>query len=123
MKKCCKCNLDKDINLFYANKKSKDGKDSYCKDCRNGITNDYDKDNKEKRYEYQKNYINRNKEKVNERAKLYYHKNKEKIKLKNKEGNIIRTMKWRKKNSEEYKAYQKTYQKAYREKKKLEKNV
>jgi hypothetical protein len=89
MKKCCKCNLD------------------------------YDKDNKEKRYEYQKNYINMNKEKVNERAKLYYHKNKEKIKLKNKEGNIIRTMKWRKKNSEEYKAYQK----AYREKKKLEKNV
>lgn len=120
MKKCIKCELEKDITLFYANKKAKDGKDGYCKECRSIIAKEYERNNKDKRVKYQKSYIERNKEKVNKRANEYYHKNKEKIRSKtNKEENITNAMKWREENAERYKAYQK----AYRERKKAEKII
>lgn len=43
-KKCCKCGEIKELDMFYNQTKSKDGKQPYCKDCQT----DYDKKLKEK---------------------------------------------------------------------------
>lgn len=59
-KYCPKCNLFKDLNLFYKNKRNKDGLCSYCASCdrnsqkeyiRKGITKVTSKKRKEKRIE------------------------------------------------------------------------
>lgn len=34
VKKCIKCNVEKPLTQFTSNKKTKDGKTSYCKECR-----------------------------------------------------------------------------------------
>tara|TARA_B100000508_G_C11441770_1_gene269154 strand:+ start:821 stop:1312 length:492 start_codon:yes stop_codon:yes gene_type:complete len=48
-KKVCRdCNKNKDINLFYNRKSSKDGKSYICKDCKREINFIYRKNNKEK---------------------------------------------------------------------------
>jgi acetyltransferase-like isoleucine patch superfamily enzyme len=60
MKKCIKCNTEKETTEFYKNKNTKDGLAYKCKTCK-------------------KQYNNRNKVKINERARLWHRNNKDKV--------------------------------------------
>ena len=62
MKKCYKCQIEKDIFNFDKNKKSKDGYHYHCKDCRKS---------------YWKQYYLSNADKEKERCKINYLNNKE----------------------------------------------
>lgn len=77
-KVCKKCGIEKDVNLFYKNKSSKDGIRIECKECFNHSLN------KECQKEYQGKYreINKNKKKEYNKIymKSYYVKNKSVIK-------------------------------------------
>lgn len=65
MKKCKKCNIEKELISFFKDKRSKDGLQCYCKTCKSLLIGDYYKNNPEKR-------IKRTKEQSRER----YYKNK-----------------------------------------------
>jgi len=79
VKICKKCKIEKDINLFFKNKSSKDGFRSECKEC-----NKKYQLNKEYQKEYQQLYREKNKSKKKEYNKTYmksyYVKNKSVIK-------------------------------------------
>jgi hypothetical protein len=45
---CNKCNIEKSINLFYRNRKSKDGLRNNCKQCQDIYRNIWAKENKER---------------------------------------------------------------------------
>lgn len=62
MKKCRKCNIDKDESEFYKRKKSPDGLDSKCKTCVN---------------DHRKNYNKAHSKDSSERSKKYYKKHRE----------------------------------------------
>jgi hypothetical protein len=57
-KNCRKCNITKDHEEFYNNRRLKDGKCSYCKVCTNKISKDFNKTEKgrENLYKIQKKY-------------------------------------------------------------------
>jgi len=79
---CTKCGTEKEINQFNKGK-NKDGLRSWCKQCVNDYSKDYDKTHKEKIKEKSRRHYEKNKEKINERGKIYNktHKpSKEKIK-------------------------------------------
>ena len=81
MKKCKKCELEKELKFFGKDKNTKDGLKSQCKKCRNISNKKYRDLNKE----YHKNYRNNNKEKNKEYQKKYRSENSENIKkLRNK---------------------------------------
>jgi hypothetical protein len=95
---CLKCNREKDVSDFHKNKRTKDGYDRYCKQCKyEAYLVRYEK-NKDKIKEYNKNYrlnhieenkINKhnydikNKNKHQEYGRLYRQTHKEQIKNKN----------------------------------------
>lgn len=121
MKTCKKCDIEKNLDCFYANNASKDKKDHYCKECRKIIDWSYSQTNKERRHTYFLNWRKNNTEKLKELNKKNYQKNKDAFREKNKKAYEADKEKakdyqkqWRLKNAEKYKAYQK----AYREKKK-----
>lgn len=72
IKKCTKCNIEKDLISFSICKKGKYGRDSRCKECISIINSN----NKS----YKIKYANINKIKIQEYKKNYYHENKEYIK-------------------------------------------
>lgn len=95
-KRCHKCKEMKPLNDFHKLKKSKDGCQSKCKDCKN----QYHLQNKERKSKrdkerYQENkedikkrtnqYYHENIDVIRERTKVYYHKNADNIKKKVKE--------------------------------------
>jgi len=49
MKKCTKCNIEKQETLFFKDKKSKDGLQYYCKSCKSLLIGDYYKSNPSKK--------------------------------------------------------------------------
>ena len=71
MKKCNKCNKEKNFSNFYKKKISNDGYNNICIECRK----EYNINNKEKTKEY---YIE-NKKQYQKNNKKYYENNKEKI--------------------------------------------
>jgi hypothetical protein len=75
MKLCTKCKTEKRFIEFHKNKKTIDGINYTCKSC----VLEYQRNNKEKRYEYKKKYKENNKEKVYLMRKKYYESNKIKI--------------------------------------------
>ena len=109
MKKCSKCEIEKESIDFYKKKTMKDGLRSECKEC----TKLYQSENKDRINEYRssynksdrykelskirytnnkdhildknKEYRERNKEVISEQKKLYYEQNKEEILVKRKE--------------------------------------
>ena len=48
MKRCSKCDIDKNSNCFAINKSRKDGLNGWCKDCQRKYFKDYYKNNKQK---------------------------------------------------------------------------
>jgi hypothetical protein len=90
MKKCVKCNIEKELNQFNKNKRAKDNYSYSCKDCKKLyyeknkeiISENYKKyyeENKEILIERAKKYNKENKLKVTERKKTYYQDNKENV--------------------------------------------
>ncbi len=72
MKKCCTCKLIKDFSLFFAWKKSKDGRARACKSCYKTYTDG----RKDKKKIYDKEYEVLNADRISERSKDYRQKNK-----------------------------------------------
>lgn len=117
-KKCSRCFLLKPYSSFYLNKKSKDGRRSYCIEC----CKNYKEQNKEKLKKLTKNYNKKrkdqkkqwalnNKDKVNESRKKWVNSNKEKRKEYTKEYN----KKYYQLNLEKRREYSKVKQKEYRQ--------
>jgi hypothetical protein len=75
MKKCGKCQQNKDLDDFCTNKRYKDGKHDTCKSCRA----DYNKKNKNKIKEYYQNNINYHKEYSEKYRSVPENKEKQKI--------------------------------------------
>ena len=80
MKKCAKCQINKELDLFNKNNKSKDGLTSYCKECAKEKTALWVKNNTIKRQKNQANYYIRNSEKLKEKQ-LNHRNTKESKKL------------------------------------------
>jgi len=72
VKKCTKCNIEKDLISFSICKKGKYGRDSRCRECISIINTN----NKS----YMIEYVTNNKIKIKEYKKNYYYENKENIK-------------------------------------------
>ena len=79
MKKCSKCKEEKPLEDFNKNKRSKDGRQSSCKECKREQNKQWYENSKEKIREQKKRYRENNKEKILERKKRYRENNKEKI--------------------------------------------
>ncbi len=90
MKECSKCKETKDLTEFGKDKRAKDGRHSWCKNCLRQYSKQYREDNKE----YWKQYREDNKEKQEQYQKQYKEDNKESI-------------------QQYQKQYQKKYQKQY----------
>lgn len=71
---CIKCGIEKGLCEFGKDKKRKDGKMSWCKEC---LKKNYE-ENKEKRAESQKKYREKNIDKIKKAEKIYNDNNKEK---------------------------------------------
>jgi hypothetical protein len=90
MKKCGKCQIEKDFCFFGKDLKRKDGLRPHCNDCRKKESLEYRNKNKEKRSDTQKkyreshsnyyhNYYCENKEIIREYNKNYYKDNKDRL--------------------------------------------
>ena len=90
VKKCTKCKIEKDIEEFCWQNKSKEYRCSSCKECvklyyennRESITEyqkQYHENNKKTAAEYYRQYYKNNKKTIRERQKLYYKNNKKAV--------------------------------------------
>ncbi len=116
MKKCSKCKKEKCADNFCKRASSKDGLDSWCKECKSTADKDYCKRNKDKIVECKKQYYSKNKNNLNNYKKGWYEKNKEKILemrknyyKNNKEIISHKNAEWRKNNKERKNAYDRKY--------------
>ena len=100
MKKCSKCEVEKESIDFYKRIDSKDGLRGECKDCYNLYKREYKRNNQDKVNEYAREYYKENFEKVRENRqnnkevsrlsqKRYYENNKETILKKAKDYYLI----------------------------------
>ena len=80
MKKCSKCNIEKELTEFYKRKDSKDGYRADCKKCKNEISKIYSENNYDKIIEIKRKYYLNNKSDVIERIKIWQNENKDKHK-------------------------------------------
>lgn len=119
MKKCNKCNIEKELNSFPKNKRSKDGLRSDCKDCRKETRRAYRENNKEKIKEQQKKFLDTNKDYF----KKYFENNKESLKEYKKKYRSDNPEKFKKKpqkiDKDKVNEYQRKYRKENKEKYKL----
>lgn len=120
MKICSKCKLEKEELEFSKSKKSKDGLQFWCKDCRREYQKEYRETEKykERHKEYQKKYAKTNK------GKEYYRAYKKTNKYKEQQKEYRNTEKWKEhrkeyRNTDKYKEYHNEYQKEYIKKRKL----
>jgi len=94
LKKCPRCEIDKDISCFYKNVQRKDGLDLYCKDCikkkqakyylkntkkERDRKKKYIENNREKHLKYHRQYREDNKDAINEGRKKYCADNADKV--------------------------------------------
>lgn len=85
MKKCSKCNIEKDYSSFNKRKASKDGLSYMCKECKSKFDKEYSENNKEYKSNYLKLYYLNNKDIIIERSREYYSNNKKDISERSKE--------------------------------------
>lgn len=71
VKKCPKCGIDKELDLFHKAVRTKSGFTSYCKDCNNAVKKEYRKNNKSKIKSSAAKYYIRNKIRINAYNKEY----------------------------------------------------
>jgi len=76
MKKCIKCNIEKEINFFYKDYRSSDGLYSSCKTCHKNRAEKWRLSNLEKVAENCKKYQISNKEKIRNYMKDYFYNRK-----------------------------------------------
>jgi hypothetical protein len=117
MKKCTKCNIEKELNSFQKSKRTKDGLRSDCKSCRKESTRFYREKNKEKIKEEQKKFIDNNKDYF----KKYAENNKESLKeykKKYKSDNMDKHKEYQRKHRDENKENINKYHREYRAKNK-----
>jgi len=79
MKKCNKCEVEKEYIFFRKRKDSKDGFRNNCKECMNTHMKIYYDNNKEELLTQKKEYYEKNKDKIFIKNKKYYENNKEKV--------------------------------------------
>ncbi len=115
MKECSKCNIERDISMFYKDKYSPDGHRTNCKEC--------SKKYREESKELSKAYRERNKESHQKRNSEYQKMNKEIISikkreyyLKNKESILDKRKQYYEDNRETKMKYQRDYQQNNKEK-------
>lgn len=93
MKQCRKCGVEKVLDEFYRDKKSSDGKHSYCKECERARRRKYHYDNHEKSTAASQGW-----------------------KARNKQHTLAKTQEWRAKNIDHIREQQKEYRANNREK-------
>ena len=113
-KKCIKCQELKPLSEFSEDKRHKDGKYPYCKEC----ATKYRYENKNRRIDLWKKYYPKNKEKIAERMKKYRQTNQERYlkyskqyRENNKEKLAIHSKKYHAENKELEKLYQQEHKK------------
>jgi len=77
MKKCKRCEIEKDESCFSINQRSPDGKCNWCKSCTSEYKKEYSKLNVDKISKDKREYYQENKEYLIGQAKNYYQENKE----------------------------------------------
>jgi len=113
IKKCTKCQVEKELVEFSPHPSTKDGRQTHCRSCKrewasvnkDKIRNTHKKwneNNKENLKIYNKKYYEQNKERAKSNKQRYYKDNKEKLLEYNK--------KYYQENKEHYAEYIKTYQ-------------
>lgn len=117
-KTCNKCSTEKNIEDFSNNKRSKDGKNSWCKAC----FSQYRKENAKKFAERDRLYYENNKEEILKRMSIYREENKDKVKEQkrieyenNREKYLLRRKTYYRENRAEILKEMKLYQKENRE--------
>ena len=119
VKRCSKCDIEKEIEMFYKDKSSKDGHRSNCSACSRKYLIDT--------REMQKEYRDKNKDKISEKSRLDYALNIDKKRKKSKKYYELNSEKVKNTNKKYYEnnkqkklKYQKEYQKNNREKRNLQ---
>jgi hypothetical protein len=79
MKKCNKCELEKDYSDFNVRRASKDGYSYICKSCKYLVDKEYSLKNKESIKNYRKKYYQENKDNIKSKSNNHYQENKEVI--------------------------------------------
>jgi len=125
-KKCSKCGKIKPLSEFYKDKRAKNGRQSWCKECiikyeeknKERIL-DYAKGYRENNKEYIEKYREENKEKIAKQTKKYQRNNKKKIRkrrheyyIKNSEKESRRAREYYKSNRYIMDEYHNNYKKA-----------
>ena len=129
-KKCNKCEEIKPINDFYKNKKSPDGLQYMCKECKKEYSRQHQIVNKEQCIEACRRWKSNNREKCIEYDRRYRLSNKEKCmeatrrwRLANPEQRREANRRWRAYNRDYYIEYSKNYKRKYPLKRKAIKMV
>ena len=118
MKKCTKCDTNKDLSDFNKTKRNKDGYHTICKVCTKENKKKFYLDNKINLSRKAKNHYNDNKDVIKERVIKYYNDNKNIINEKNKKYREDNPEKIKQQKREEYlrnRVNYLEYQKKYRE--------
>jgi len=102
MKKCSKCQIEKELSLFPKNKRFKSGFNSICKLCINMHNASYRKNNKEKFNQQRRSNYQKNIYKLREEKKKYYNLHKSDKK--------IYDIEYRKNNKDKIKLYKKLWE-------------
>ena len=68
LKKCADCKNELSIDMFHLHKRAKDGRDSYCKDCKSKQNKKYNAKNKDKIKKHNKEYLCHNRAAHNKRS-------------------------------------------------------
>lgn len=85
MKDCCRCNVTKDLSLFYKNKRSSDGHAYHCKECHKKTTIQWQQENPERASEINKKSQEKRRHKKAQSQRKYYSNNKDYYKQKSAE--------------------------------------
>lgn len=96
MKCCTRCEVVKEVTMFYKNKNLKDGLTYWCKSCYNDKQNLRRKKNPDKHRQEALDYYYKNKDKIREKAKAQYIPRNTRIRTKEKTAATKR--KWRQNN-------------------------
>lgn len=105
MKRCNRCNVEKELSEFNKNKYSKDGLMSGCKECIKSYKKKYREEKKEDLSEKKKIWNSQNKNHISEYNKKYKEDNKEHV--------IEYDRKYKKDNKEDISKKRKEYDKKY----------